>query len=819
MSNKKTSWILIVSIILLALLGAVAYYILTKKYFPKVAGVEYLKLELGKDTAQVKAGVKVINRIPLPITIDSVRYNITDEGDTLGWGKMTTTQTLPALDDETLDFQLKLDFERYRKHLQEQQGKDSIRLDIAMNVYFDLPLISPKSITINRHFNAPVAKSPALELQDIVVRSFSPDSGYSLLLKINSSNKNLPGLKINNLQYNVQIGDTLTIAGEVDSTFSLQKGNKLLEVPLQLNTSDAISLIKKKLSGDESWKYDARLEANIQSDHPLFDSFKLVVEKAGELDVSKMGTGKNYLPTIKRIKRLTIDSDEEQTRLQADLVVHNPAPIPFYIDSAAYYVRYQGKVIATGKQNIEKTLPKSGDQSLGLQLLVDESAYKNLMKKVQGQDKIPLQIELKLIYNLPGAKRQQITLQREIQAPVPGQAGIKVAGLEVKELDPEKGAQLTLKLQVESSNLPDLQIKNLEYKLNLSEGILLTGNTQEPIRINQQNALVEVPVHLSADDVNQLLKRAIKGSTDWKYHLKASATLQSSNKMIGPTKVNLEFEGELELKKGTGGQQLMPKITKIDTLDITIAYDTAWVKLNVRVQNPLPVPIHIDNLTLLLTHQNDTIAITNGDVGKKLPAEGEQTGWITLAVNYKLWREHLIHHQENDSMFLKEKITLQYRIAKLEQQQVSFTNTFQIPTPKLPVTELQKVKLRGFSFTKGILVNALVKVQNANTEKLEINAIEYNACVQDLLDVCGSINRTYDIPLGISVVKVPMNLGIGEVFRAMFARLAGKNKERKLYLNSNAIINTSNPKLQNTYIRFEKWEKSKLFQKKEKSAQ
>ncbi|MFD2512400.1 LEA type 2 family protein [Pontibacter locisalis] len=815
MSGKKKGWI-IFALLLLVVIGGAVYFILKKKYYPKVEGLEYLKLELAKDTAQVKAGVQVQNRIPLSISLDSINYAITDEGDTLGWGQMTTDHTLPPLGDKVVDFSMELDFEKYRKHLQEQQGKDSLRLDVAMDVYFDLPIISQKSITVNRQLTVPVAKAPKMEVQDLIVRSFSPDSGYSFLLKIDATNKNLPGLIIDNFRYDIQI-DSLQFTGGVDTTFHLQKGSKLLEVPLQLKTSDAIALIEKKLSGDDLWKYDAKIQAQISSDHPIFDSFRLTVAKSGELDISKMGTGENYLPTVKQIKRLEIDSNEEQTRLNANIVVHNPAPIPFYIDSASYYIRHKGQVIASGKKDFEKILPKSGDQSLNLQLLVDESAYQQFMKKVQDQKKVNLEVELNLVYNLPEAKRQKISLRRQVQVPVPGQAGIQVAGLEVKELDPKKGAQLNLKLKVESSNLPNLRIKNLDYRLQLSDDILLTGQTKEPIRVSEENAIVEVPIHLSADDVNQLIRKALKGNTNWAYELQATAKILSDNDILGPTKINLEFTGDLELAKGTGGQKLLPQITSIDTLEVTIAYDTAWVRLNIKVRNPLPVPFYVDSLALKLTHEQDTIAFARENVNKILPAEGTQTAWITLAVNYETWRNHLVHHQEQDSMLLKEFVTLVFHIDDLESQQVSFVNEFQVPTPKVPVTKLKKVKLRGFSFTKGILVTGLVQVNNANTKGLEISDITYNVCVEKLLDVCGTINRTYDIPLGTSIVKVPLNLGIGEAFRAFFARLMGKSKTRNLYINSSATIDTANPKIKNTYVRFEKWEKSILFNKNKKS--
>ncbi|MBC5992062.1 NDR1/HIN1-like protein [Pontibacter cellulosilyticus] len=812
---KKTGWIILV-VLLLALIGGIVYFVVKKKYYPKVKGVEYINLEMAKDTAFIKTGINVQNRIPLPIAIDSIRYVFKDQNDTIGRGRMTTDHTLPALGDKVVDFKMQLDFEKYREHIKEQQGKDSIKIDVAMEAYFDLPFISPQSIAMDRQITVPVAKSPEMQVSELKVRSFSVEEGYSLLLRINATNKNLPGLKIDNFQYNIRLGDTLRIEGQIDSTFAVDKGSRLLEIPLELSTADAIALLKKKLSGGKSWEYDAVVEAQIQSQHPLFDSFNLTVEKSGVLDAGGMGAGSKFLPSISKIKRLEVDSDEETTRIQADIIVHNPSPFPFYIDSAAYYIRHKGTVIARGKRNYEKILPKSGDQSFRLDLLVDESAYQNFMKQVQGQEKVSLEVELNLIYNLPDTKQtQKLSLKRQVQVPVPGQAGIQVAGLEVRELDPQKGAYLGLQLKIQSSNLPDLQIKNLDYRLQLSDDILLQGQTKEPIKVNGKAAEVEIPIRLSAEDVNQLVKKAISGSSDWKYDLQATATLSSSNKMLGSTKVDLDFNGTLELTKGSGGQ-LMPQITKIDTLDITIAFDTAWVKLNVHVKNPLPVPIQLNNIALQITHESDTFAMSQEKVSTTLPPEGSQTGWITLGVNYKTWRDHLQHHQQQDSMLLEELITLGYQIDDLAPQQVSFTNKFMIPMPKVPVTELQKVKPKGISLKSGIVLNALVQVQNANTESLDISDITYNICAENLLDACGSINRTYHIPLGQSIVEVPMSLTVGEVFRALFAQLTGKKKQRTIYINTSAMIDTANPKIKNTFVRFEKWERTVLFQKKKK---
>ncbi|MFC6997951.1 NDR1/HIN1-like protein [Rufibacter roseus] len=815
--NKKAKWTLL-AIALLALLAGLAYYIVTKKYYPKVKDVAYLHLDLTSDTAQVQAGLEVQNRIPLAISIDSIRYSLKGENMLLGWGQMTSSYTLPPVGEEVLDFKMLLKHEAYRQHLQTQKGKDSIKIAVKAEIYFDLPFISAQSITLNRNITVPVPKAPAMKLQDVQVRQFSVDSGYSLLFKVDATNQNLPKLRISDFQYHLRIGDSLVIEGQVDSTFRLQKGDDVLEVPLQLKTSDAVALVQKVLSDDKKWNYHARLKAVVQSDHRLLDKFDMAVEKTGVFPVGGFGNQKNYMPVLRQVKKVEVVSGEEQTQLQADVVVHNPSPFPFYIDSVSYFIRHQGKLIASGKKDFEVVLPKNGNQRLNPRLVIDEKAYQQLMSRVQGQQTATLELELNLLYNLPNAARQKIILNRQVQVPVQKQASIKVAGLTVQELSPEEGAKLLLRLQVQGGDVPNLNIKNLDYTLQLSEGIEITGKTQEPIKLSSGDSEVEVPLHLSAEDVNQLVQRALKGSTDWSYDLQATANLTSSHDFIQNTKIELDFQGELELGKtsGTGGKKWVPHITKIDTLQLVIQYDTAWVKLHLQVKNPLPVSFKIDSLLLTLSHDNGTIAVAREEVGKVLPAEGQQAAWVTLGVNYSLWQEYLKEHQEEDSLSIQETVTLVYSLESLAQQRTSFQNAFKVPTPGQPVTALQKVKLKGFSFTKGILVDGQVEVKNLNVKQLEVKNPTYSACVENLLDVCGTINRTYQVAQGESIVNVPMNFGIGEMFRAIVAKFTSKGKSRTVYIKANATVNTSNPILQNTWVKLEMWRKEVLFPKKKK---
>ncbi|MHA6250261.1 LEA type 2 family protein [Pontibacter sp. CAU 1760] len=778
-----------------------------------------MNLDLTNDTAQVKTGIQVQNRIPLPISIDSIRYTIQGDSTRLGWGQMTSTHTLPALGDKVLDFRLLLKYDKLRQHLK-QQDKDSVRLAVKADVFFGLPLFGSRSRSLTKHLTVPVPKGPSMEMQELLVRDFSPEKGYSLLLKIDAANKDLPDATVQDFSYSIRIGDTLTLTGNVDSTFRIQSGGRQLQIPLHLKTSDAIALISKLLAEDDDWEYTAKLEALVKSSHRLFDETRLAVEKTGTLEMGGMGSGGSYLPSISQVKRLEVNSTDTQTLLQAAVVVHNPSPFPFYIDSATYFIRHKGLVIASGKKDYEKVLNKAGNQLLNLRLLVDESAYDQFMKSVQGQEKASLDIDLNLLYNLPDAKRQRLHLTRQLQVPVKGQARIKVTDLTVRELSPEKGASLTLHLKVLSSNLPNLTIRDLDYTLQLGQDLRLTGHTTDPISVSSEDATVEVPIHLTAENVNQLLDKALKGSINWNYDLQASALLQSTNDMIGPTRLDFDFSGELEMSKGMGsGSQFVPQISNIDSLNVYLHFDTAWVDLKINVKNPLPVAFRVDSLLLTLRNGPDTFAVSREPIGKVLSAEGEQSAWITLGINYGRWQRFKKQHQHLDSLELTETITLAYQLEDLPGQRTTFQLTLRTPTPDTPVAALHDVKLAGISLSKGVVMKVLAEVKNLNVQKLEVSGLTYNICVENLLDACGTVNRTYQVAQGRDVVSVPIGLGVGEVFRAFFAKLTSRGQPRDIFLNASGTISSSNPKLQGTFVKVEIWKEAVLFQKKGKQKQ
>ncbi|MDX5346689.1 MAG: LEA type 2 family protein, partial [Hymenobacteraceae bacterium] len=779
--------------------------------------VTYLKVELGQDTAEVHAGIKVQNRAPVSFHVDSVNYQIRNNGKKLGWGNQLVGQTLPALKDKVLDFKLMLKSELYREHLSQKQGHDSLDLEVLMQIYIDHPLLQQQTITLNRTLTTAVPKAPAIKIDTFFVKSFSPDAGYTFQLNLNACNTNLPDLRIEDFSYSIRLSDSMVISGEVDSTFRIRKGNKVVQVPIHLETSEMVELLRAKLSDKNVWPYEAKASAVIKTDHRLFESTDVLVTKSGTLDTRKLAGSSVKMPSVKKVQSLKLVAKEKSTYLQADLLIHNATKLPLYIDSARYVVRYKGKVLARGAGDFEKVLPAKDNQSLQLQLTVNNKQYNQLMNQPQENGKVPLDVELQLHYNLKGSKPQLITIKEKMAVPVTKGPTFEVVDIGIKQLDPEKGAQLLLQVKAANPGGNKLTIDDLNYRLVLRKDIVVTGKTKQPIAIKPDTSIIEVPVDLSADNVNMLTKGLIQGVETWDYTFSGTATISAENTILQQTEVALQTSGVYEVKsKGT--PDFMPEISKIDTLYVTIHYDTAWVHMYAAIYNTLPVTIHVSQLQVDVLHQSDTIGKTEEELDLALAPNANTFDWHTLGVNYKEWEEHLKHHQDQDSIQLILPAVLTYELSNLGQQHVEMDWSTKIPTPATPVTLLQKLKLRGFGFRTGLTFDALVTVQNANSDGLTVKNIDYQITMENGVDICGKINRTYFIPLGVSQVEVPVNLSVWEALKLLTRQLFGPPMIN-YKINATAEVQANNPKLKSVHVIFENHNQSNLNKKKRLNSQ
>src|SRR5690606_277881 len=137
----------------------------------------------------------------------------------------------------------------------------------------------------------------------------------------------------------------------------------------------------------------------------------------------------------------------------------------------------------------------------------------------------------------------------------------------------------------------------------------------------------------------------------WPYTFTGKATVSVPQSIMHQTEISLNTSGIYTIQsKGT--PDFMPEISKVDTLKVTIHYDSAWVHMYAAIYNTLPATIHVSKLQVDVIHANDTIAKTEEKLNLYLAPNANSFAWHTLGVNYKVWEKHVKQQQHQDSMLL-----------------------------------------------------------------------------------------------------------------------------------------------------------------------
>lgn len=785
------------------LLGGLALWLFENRsqFLPQLKAITYLKVDLGQDTAVVLAGIQVQNRAPVALKVDSVTYQVRTEGEELGWGRQLLAERLPPLGDKNLDFRLLIDMARFREQLALQAQQDTLKLEIQMKVYFNPPFLKQQVLTLNRHISTANSKAPALKIDSLLVHSFSPDSGYTFLLFLNTKNIALPDARIENLHYDVRIADNLHVTGKIDSAIQAAEGANMIIIPFKVGTTEMIDLIRLKLGKKNILPYEATASATLKTNRPLFGHTRVNVSTAGIINTRKVAAGPQAMPEVKQVQALQLISEPDYTYLYAELLTSNPTPLPLYLDSLQYFVRHQGKVIAFGKEKVNQTFPAKATQKLPLRLTVNNNHYSQMMQQAQGKKEIPLEAALFLYYKRKNGQVLRIPVKKNFSLSVTEEPELKVAGIGIRELDPKKGARFYVNLEVKNKNQTNIELSGLQYHLLVDKHIGISGQTENPMSLDSGTSVIEIPVAISAAGINMLAKGLIEGKEIWDYSFAGAARLSAPNKLLRNTEVKLQTTGIFNINsKGT--PDYMPEISKIDTVNLLINYDTATVHLYAAIYNSLPVPINLSQLQVKVIHDDDLIGQSEEKLFLTLVPDTNTFAWHTLGLRYGDWEEHVKRHQREDSMVLFFPTTLHFELGNLGRQEALLNLDTRIPTPATPVTLLRKMQLRGFSFRKGFTFNALVTVQNTNSAGLTVKNIDYLILLDNGVDLSGKLNQTYEFPIGLSDVQVPVELGVWETLKMLKRQLLGPWK-MDYKVMATARMRTDNPKLRDVYVIFE----------------
>lgn len=277
----------IVSVLLLLFLALVGYIVVifADDQPPVVADTNTLRISAGEimeDSVRANVSIKVKNRLPFPLSVDSLQYTLAIAGDTLIRGVHTAHISIGALTEEEITIPIQAAHQQLIQKLGELEGA-SATLNTVLIPYSSSWIIGPftKPIAFDRIVQIP--SMPKVEIADIVSDSLGSQGGV-LKVRLRIQNENPFPLSVNGFSYQFRL-DRMEIADSVALSYDMQRvGTEIITIPIRISYQQLGEAAMRMLFQPAATTYHLSGRLHLEAQEQTIGRIDLPVEESGTVE-------------------------------------------------------------------------------------------------------------------------------------------------------------------------------------------------------------------------------------------------------------------------------------------------------------------------------------------------------------------------------------------------------------------------------------------------------------------------------------------------------------------------------------------------------
>lgn len=248
--------------------------------------------------------------------------------------------------------------------------------------------------------------------------------------------------------------------------------------------------------------------------------------------------------TQMQLTNLTADRADVKMKM----IIDNPAPIGFTIDSLYYVVSIADQEVARTTYPDTLRLDAKDSTKVTLPLTLYYKKLKNVTDKLaqQGQDSVMYQVNATIFSATKLLPQDKFNLKVEKKLPLVTVPEVKITDLKVNDLK-LKGATMQVSATVQNRNVFYLGLKDLAYTVKIEDNEPVEGNKPGTIDIPAKGtANFTIPVELTFKEMGKTLVDLIKEGKDVNYNMQLKSELVTKSDILQDSKINLNTTGKLK---------------------------------------------------------------------------------------------------------------------------------------------------------------------------------------------------------------------------------------------------------------------------------
>src|ERR1035437_3173008 len=256
-------------------------------YIPAVEQIGVIDIKVKNDTTYISSKLTVQNKTFLKIGIDTMKYKVSLFDKAYLQSQRYIGMLLRGYGTDTLDFSLKIPYVTIIKDLKAERKKgDSASYSINISLQYSTAL-GKAEMPISKSAKIKIPQPPELEVVEIKYKKFRFKSILAEA-KIKIINYSAVTLSVKEMRYSMDILKQGNLKGNYKEPFEIKpKGTTFINLPIEINPTNLGKTIFEIIINKDSYDYILTMNAILESDNGVKESFNIGLTKNGKMELKK----------------------------------------------------------------------------------------------------------------------------------------------------------------------------------------------------------------------------------------------------------------------------------------------------------------------------------------------------------------------------------------------------------------------------------------------------------------------------------------------------------------------------------------------------
>jgi len=242
---------------------------------------------LSLNTIDLIFDLDIENPNPLSIRTAGLDYDFQLNHASLVKGNQNDEMLIQSNGKSRVAIPLSLNFQDIYQAYQSLKNQDSTEYALKCGVIFDLPLLGPTRIPVQKSGHLPLIKIPNIQIHKLKLNRLTLTRA-ELMLELKMKNPNAFQLRLNNLNYQFNVNGLSWSKGNITTPVSVKsKSENTIRIPISLSFIEIGQTVYQLISGNKKLDYQLSGQLGFDTSLQMLKNGHLPISKTGSVHITK----------------------------------------------------------------------------------------------------------------------------------------------------------------------------------------------------------------------------------------------------------------------------------------------------------------------------------------------------------------------------------------------------------------------------------------------------------------------------------------------------------------------------------------------------